>query len=153
MSLLVLREIQLCMTMPRTISSFLCRLSMFFEAGDRKMCASISNKLLPADNNPSFAATSTVCGYHFFCESSNSMNSTFPAALVTVSATPSSVADEGKAVGSSSHGLFAATALTGGCHYVIVNLTGFFCKPVPSVNRKNKSERIVQEKPGCPLQQ
>jgi len=110
------------------------------------MFASISNKLLPANNDPSFAATSTVHGYHFFCESSNSRNATFPAALVTVAGTPLSVADEGKILGYSSPGLFAATAFTRGSHYVIVNLTGLVCTPVPSVNRKNKSEQIVQGK-------
>lgn len=81
------------------------------------------------------------------------MNSTFPAALVTVAGTPLSIADEGKASGYSSHSLFAATAFTRGSHYVIVNLAGLVCTPAPSVNRKNRSEQIVQGKTRLSLQQ
>lgn len=81
------------------------------------------------------------------------MNSTFPAALVIVAGMPLSVADEGKAIGYAAYGLFAATAFTGGSLYVIVNLAGFVCTPVPSVNRKNKSEQIVQGKTRLSLQQ
>lgn len=133
------------MKMPRPILSFECSPSVIVEVVDRRSYAAVFNKLLVFSNDPSFAATSPVYGYHFFCENGNSINSTFPAALVTVTGMPLSVADDGKAACSSPACLFAATAVTSGISYV-VNLAGIVLEPAPSVNRKNKSEQIVRGK-------